>query len=77
MHVYNYYEMIAFFFCLLYNVELQSSEATPAATTLGPADVFVSYCWVNSEKAHRSKQVRVSMTEVMDLTGDLFSLQKS
>lgn len=37
--------------------ELQSTEATPAARTLGPADVFVSYCWVNSEKAHKAKQV--------------------
>lgn len=38
--------------------ELQSTEATPEARTLGPADVFVSYCWVNSEKAHKSKQVK-------------------
>ena len=46
------------FFCLA--VELQSTEDSPAAArTLGPADVFVSYCWVNSEKAHKSKQVRV------------------
>ena len=47
------------FFCLV--VELQSNEATPETRTLGPADVFVSYCWVNSEKAHKSMQVRVLM----------------
>ena len=40
--------------------DLQSSEVTPEAANkpLGPADVFVSYCWSNSEKAHKSKHVR-------------------
>ena len=51
--------MFFFFFCLV--VELQSTEATTENRTLGPADVFVSYCWVNSEKAYKSKQVRVLM----------------
>lgn len=36
---------------------LQGTEVTPANKPLGPADVFVSYCWLNSEKANKSKQV--------------------
>ena len=41
-------------------IDLQSSEVTPeeANKPLEPADVFVSYCWLNSEKAHKSKHVR-------------------
>ncbi|KAJ7352717.1 hypothetical protein OS493_034322 [Desmophyllum pertusum] len=38
--------------------EIQTTEATPAARTLGPADVFISYCWVNSEDAHKAKHVK-------------------
>ena len=41
--------------------DLQTSEVSgPGTKPLKTADVFVSYCWSNSESAHRSKQV--SMT---------------
>ena len=49
--------MFSLFFYLFILVDLQRTEATPAAGRIGPADVFISYCWVNSENAHKAKQV--------------------
>lgn len=38
--------------------DLQGTEVTPARAKPLAADVFVSYCWSNSENAHKSKQVK-------------------
>lgn len=47
--------------------DLQTSEVSgPGTKPLKTADVFVSYCWSNSESAHRSKQVK-------DFTGSPFA----
>ena len=51
-----------FFFTDL--VDLQGTEVTPANKPLGPADVFVSYCWLNSEKANKSKQVTTDISGI-------------
>lgn len=38
--------------------DLQSTEDAPAAGIRDSADVFISYCWLNSENAQKAKQVK-------------------
>ena len=48
--------------------DLQTSEVSgPGTKPLKTADVFVSYCWSNSESAHRSKQVSMAQSDILEL----------
>ena len=42
----------------MFHVDLQQSSEDTDNKPVGPADIFVSYCWSNSEEAFKSKQVR-------------------
>ena len=53
--------------CFLSSDLQTSEESGPGTKPLKTADVFVSYCWSNSESAHRSKQVSMAQSDILEL----------